>query len=319
MLAWAGVSESPLEMANRGVRLYAAANYPEAEALYRRALDEWPREAAAIHGRAIVLSNLGILLGDTGRYTEAVAALHEALGQLEAVGPVARREMAAALDDLAVIYRTRGDLAQAESYALRAAEIVDDAERPANRLVLATIYAGQGRFSEAEPLLLTLAASADAHTAITAHIILASAAIEQGKFVEGAEHARQALELAGRALPENHPAIAMALNDLAQACRAQGQYLEAEKRYREAIAIWETTFGPDHPDLAKGLLGLAGLYHERQRDAGAETLYRRAIRILERAFGDDAPQVLSARSEPASVLRSQRRVTEAESLMRGAR
>jgi len=319
ILASAGASDTPLDMANRGANLYAAANYTDAESFYRRALAAWPRQEAAARGRAIVLNNLGELLRITGRYAEAELTINQALEISEAIGGPALAEAGAELDNLAVVYRTLGDLVKAEAFALLAAPMVNDSEMSANRLLLASIYVEERRFQDAEPLLLEAAASGDARTALTADIVLATTALAQDNLAQGEAYARRALDLAQRTLPPNHPAIAMALNDLAQACRSQGRYLEAEKRYREAIALWESTLGPKHPDLAKGLLGLAALYHERQRDGGAETLYRRAIRILEQAFGDTAPQVLSARAELAGVLRAEHRPAEASKLAGGTR
>jgi tetratricopeptide (TPR) repeat protein len=314
ILASAGFAETPLEMANRGARLYSAANYPEAESLYRRALAAWPQGQSGAYGRAILLNNLGELLRITGRYTEAELTINQAFETASALGAQAQGEAGKALDNLAVIYRTQGNLEKAESFALRAAPMVNGSEKPASHLVLATVYIEQRRFNDAEPLLQELAASNDQRTALTADIILATAALGQDNFSQGEAYARKALELAERTLAPNHPAIAMALNDLAQACRSQGQYLEAEKRYREAIAVWESSVGPNHPDLAKGLLGLAGLYRERERYAGAETLYRRALGILQHAYGDGAPQVLSARTELAELLRAEKRFTEASKI-----
>jgi len=319
LLARTGQAETPLDIANRGAGLFAAGDYVEAESCYRRALDLWPAGAEAAHGRAIVLGNLGNLLRTTGRFPEAEAALTQALGQLKAIGAPAVPNAGFVLDDLAVLYRIKGDLARAESSALAAASMVSDEEKPANRLVLASVFIEQGRSEEAEPLLRGIVDSDDARAACTANLGLAAAALSQGHFTQGEDYARRALALAQRSLPPNHPAIAMARNTLAQACRSQGRYLEAERAYREAIGIWEAAFGPDHPDLAKGLLGLAALYHERQRDAGAESLYRRAIRILDRSFGANGPQAMAARAELAGVLRGERRFTEAATLLAGSK
>jgi hypothetical protein len=311
-----GASETALEIANHGTELFGEAKYAEAEALYRRALDAWPREAASARGRAIVNGSLGALLSVMGRYGEAEPLLLEAENQLEAMGPPAYPDAARLLDHLALLYREQGDVAKAESYALRAAPMLGEPERASNRQLLASIYLQQHRYRQAEPLLLADAASTDGRTALTAYLNLAAGALLQGQYVETGGYARRALELARRTLPENHPAIATALGDLAQACRFQSQYVEAERDYREAIAIWEETLGPNHPDLANGLLAFAGFLHERERDTAAEALTLRAIRILQQAFGRNAPQVLEARIELADVLRAERRYTESGKLSR---
>jgi tetratricopeptide (TPR) repeat protein len=311
-------SETALQMANRGAQLYANANYGEAEALYLRALEAWPHDSGSARGRAILSGNLGILLRTTGRYGEAELILLQAIKQLEGMGPASYPDAARLLDNLAILYRTQGDSAKAESCAKRAAPMMDDAERPANRQALGSIYLQQGRYSEAEPLLLADATSADSRTALTAYLNLATAELMQRHYVQSDVFARHALEMAQRALPRNHPANAMALNDLAQACRFEGQYGEAEQRYREAIAIWEESLGPNHPELANGLMSFAAFLHQRERDIAAEALYRRAIRILEQALGNNNPQVLIARVDLADVFRAEGRYSESEKLSRDA-
>jgi tetratricopeptide (TPR) repeat protein len=310
----AAQSESPVEIANRGASLYVSGNYHEAETCYRRALESWPQNGQGLAGRAILLNNLGELLRITGRYREAELTVNQALETAERIGPAGRGYESIALDNLAVISRARGDLDKAEEYALRADPLVDESQKRAHRLVLASIYAEKQSLDRAKPLLLEAAASSDGRTSLTADIILSTAALGQKEYSEAERYARLALELAARALPGTHPAIAMALNDLAAACQFQGQFQEAEKRYREAIAMWEASVGPNHPDLARGIMGLASLYHERQREAGAETLYRRAVTILEKALGSEAPLTQSARLQLASVLRREGRVTEAAKL-----
>jgi len=310
----AGASETALEIANHGTELFGEAKYAEAEALYRRALDAWPREAGSARGRAIVNGSLGALLSVMGRYGEAEPLLLEAEDQLEAMGPPAYPDAARLLDHLARLYREQGDLAKAESYALRAEPMMGEPEKATNRELLASIYLQQRRYRQAERLSLADAASTDGRTALTAYLILAVGAQAQGEYVKTGGYARRALELARQTLPENHPATATALIYLAQACRFEGQYVEAERDYREAIAIWEETLGPNHPELATGLLAFAGFLHERERDTAAEALTLRAIRILEQAFGKNAPQVLEARIELADVWRAEHRYTESGKL-----
>lgn len=310
------VPETALQMANRGAKLFADAQYAEAEALYRQALDAWSLDPEAALGRTVLSGNLGILLRTVGRYDEAEPILLEVVAKLDAAGELACPAEARVLDHLAVLYRVKGDLPQAEAYALRAGRLADGAEKAGNRQVLASIYLKEGRYSEARPLLLADTASTDARTAVTANLNLAVSALMQEDYQDAEGYARRALELAQNTLPRNHPAVATALQDLAQACRFQGQFVEAEQRYRQAIAIWQESLGPGHPDLASGLMGFAGFLHERQRDIAAEALQLRAIGILEKAFGKDDPQVLTARIELADILRTEGRYTESEKLSR---
>jgi tetratricopeptide (TPR) repeat protein len=108
--AWAagGGSETALQMANRGARMYASADYGEAEALYRQALEAWPTGGGAPRGRAIVSGNLGTLLCTVGRYDEAERILWGAVKELQGMGSAAYPDAGRLLDTLAVLYRLRG-------------------------------------------------------------------------------------------------------------------------------------------------------------------------------------------------------------------
>jgi tetratricopeptide (TPR) repeat protein len=310
------------DLSDRARQLYDQARYTEAEPLYRQALVVWNRLGpGAAQDRAIDRRYLGALLRATGRYREAEPVLAESLRELESSGADAM-EVERALFNLAALYRAEGELSKAESFALRAAGLIEKRpdlpgpERQGPRLILAAVYLDQRRFAEAEALLNAALEGADGAIAVTAYNGLAMAAIARDDFAQAEALAQRALYFARLALPVGHPAAAAAWNNLAQACRFQAKYLEAEKDYRLAIGVWEDTLGPSHPYVAQGLMNLGAFYHERGREAGAEALYSRAAGILERTFGKDDPRTLAARNELAEILRAERRYTESAKLGR---
>ena len=60
---------------------------------------------------------------------------------------------------------------------------------------------------------------------------------------------------------------------------AQGRYAEAEPLYKKSLAIWEKALGPEHPDVALSLNNLAGLYRDQQKPGLEQPLRRRVQRI----------------------------------------
>jgi tetratricopeptide (TPR) repeat protein len=73
------------------------------------------------------------------------------------------------------------------------------------------LYDSQGRYPEAEPLLL------------------------------------EALDLHKRLLGDNHPHVALSLNNLAALYDSQGRYPEAEPLYLEAFNIFRERLWENHP------------------------------------------------------------------------
>jgi tetratricopeptide (TPR) repeat protein len=81
---------------------------------------------------------------------------------------------------------------------------------------------------------------------------------------------------------QGHPAVAIALNNLADLHGAQGEYAEAELLYRRSLAILESALGPEHPDVARSLETLSKLYRVMGRAEDAKELAERAAAIRAR-------------------------------------
>src|SRR4029077_19901244 len=96
----------------------------------------------------------------------------------------------------------------------------------------------------------------------------------QGRFSEALPLAQRALAIREKALPLDHPDVAVSLNNLAELYRAQGRYADAEplgtRAHKRALAIEEKALDPDHPDVAVLLNSLAELYRAQDRYADAE-------------------------------------------------
>jgi tetratricopeptide (TPR) repeat protein len=127
---------------------------------------------------------------------------------------------------------------------------------------------------------------------------------------------RRALEIDQQAFGENHPKVAIRLNNLAQLLQDTDRLAEAEPLMRRVLQIDQQAFGEDHPGIAIDLNNLAALLKVTNRLAEAEPLMRRALQIDQQAFGEDQPDVGRDLNNLAQLLKATNRLDEAEPLMR---
>lgn len=77
---------------------------------------------------------------------------------------------------------------------------------------------------------------------------------------------RRALKIDEQSFGENHPNVAIRLNNLAGLLCCKGDYEGAESLYRRALAMREKTLGTNHPDVIKSKNNLANL-EKRKKEA----------------------------------------------------
>jgi CHAT domain-containing protein/tetratricopeptide (TPR) repeat protein len=111
-----------------------------------------------------------------------------------------------------------------------------------------------------------------------------------GKYDEAIPLAKQALEIAEKALGPKYLDTAISLGNLALLYTTKGDYAKAEPLYLRAVWVIEKLLGPEHPDTATALSDLAGLYRTKGDYAKAEPLYERALEVLEKALGLEHPR-----------------------------
>ena len=83
---------------------------------------------------------------------------------------------------------------------------------------------------------------------------------------------RRALKIDEQSFGENHPKVAIRLNNLAQLLQDTNRLADAEPLMRRALKIDEQSFGENHPNVARDLNNLAGLLQATNRLADAEPL-----------------------------------------------
>jgi len=119
-------------------------------------------------------------------------------------------------------------------------------------------------------------------------------------------------------LGDEHPQVAICLNNLAQLLFSQGDYAGAEPITREALAMWVKLHGGEHPYVGMGLNNLAHILLAQGDYAGAEPLFRRALALQRGLLGDEHPYVAMSLSSLGYLLLTQGDYAGAEPLFREA-
>ncbi len=238
---------------------------------------------------ARLLNQAGFYQHQRASYSEAEPMYRRALEIYEKSLGTDHPNIAASLNNLALLYYAQGKYTKAEPMYRRALEIYKkslDRDHPdvANSLDnLALLYGSQGKYAVAEPIFW------------------------------------RALEIRIKSLGSDHPDVATSLNNLALLYYAQGNYAEAEPMYRHALAIREKSLGSDHSDTATSLNNLALLYYAQGKYEKAEPKFRCALEILEKSLGENHPNFASGLENLAALLRKTNREAEAKKLEERAR
>jgi len=128
----------------------------------------------------------------------------------------------------------------------------------------------------------------------------------------------RALEVDRRVLGDDHPRVAMRLNNLAVVAQNIGDLKLAESLFRDAIRRDERAYGGQHPETGAGR-GNYGLLLQREgRLAEAEPLLRSALDVVLKLYGPDNYNVGYARVSLAMLLHDEGNLPESETEFRQA-
>ncbi len=174
-------------------------------------LEQGVEQVDALDGEPAVqtelLSVLGNVYSDLGRYDEARSLLERGLAQRRALWGAEHERIATNLNDVA------------------------------------NVLVNAGAYAEAEPLFREVLARRRAlhdgdHREVALSLNNLAAALEDREAEAEAEPLlREALAMWQRLLGEAHPGVAVSLNNLAGVLRKKGAYGEAEQLHREALAM----------------------------------------------------------------------------------
>jgi tetratricopeptide (TPR) repeat protein len=136
----------------------------------------------------------------------------------------------------------------------------------------------------------------------------------QGLYDQALPWYKQCLEVAKKRLGEEHPNVALSLNNLALLYYSQGKYSEAEPLYLQALELWQRLLGEEHLDVALSLNNLAALYYSQGKYSETEPLFKQALELRRRLLGEEHPDIALSLNNLAALYDSQGRYSEAEPL-----
>jgi serine/threonine-protein kinase len=260
--------------------------------------------------KAALLSTVGAVYDSLGQYQDALPILDESL-RLQA-----RSHDAARVETLLELGRAKigtGDLSAAEA-PLQEALHISQADFGARSLQsgrslwsLGMLRHQQGQFSQAKDLYIrsldTLEKSSAPQTDVSAVLDdLAKVYARDQQWILAKQTYERALEIDRRVLGDDHPRIALRLNNLAIVAQNMGDLKQAEALFRDALDRKERAYGDRHPETAitKGNYGL--MLQREGRLTEAEPLLRDAVAIPLSLYGAEHYKVGYARVSLAILL-----------------
>lgn len=298
-----------------------------AEGLLRRALNLVERAGLEADSLVAIRNNLGEVLQEMGRLTEAEPLFRQALAGM--------RPNTTVMNNLARLLLAGNRLDEAEHLCRQALRSDEQEYGPSHPEVgpdintLALVLKERNNLHEAEQLLRR-GLAIERNRVPPDPPILAGALNNLGDLLYATGRTREAEQMFREALAidekDSWPTgptqrVALRLNNLAEMLRTTNRLNEAEPLYRRAIGILDAypdNLYSNHPQLASTLNNLALLLHATKRSAEAEPLFRRALSIWKEGLGDEHAQVAVGLGNLAELLRGDNRLTEARPLARQA-
>lgn len=296
-----------LDLLNRGIALDNEGKTRDAEAIYRRWIDEVTRR----YGADSPITGLGYRalagnLTSQNRLADAEPMLRRVVEINRAAFGDQAEETIDARAGLAGNYARQGR--PAEALPLRrvilAAQIARAGERSAAAVIagnnLANTLIDLGQFREAETLLRKAVETSTAihgrNHAETASSYgnLAMALRSMGRYADATPLLQDALAIDRALSGEENAVVALRHYNIAANLGDQGRYQEASVEARSALDIWRRTKGEDSPEAALGYTGVGFMLSGLGRYGDAQGMYRRALDIRVKTLGERHPSTAEA-------------------------
>lgn len=114
---------------------------------------------------------------------------------------------------------------------------------------------------------------------------------DQGEYAQSEQLLMESLAMERQLLGDKHSDLATALNNLAMVQHRKGDLADAEATYREALAMQRELLGEVHPDVALTLNNLAFVRYDRGDVRGALQIEGESLDIYRKLFAGDNPIV----------------------------
>jgi CHAT domain-containing protein/Tfp pilus assembly protein PilF len=233
---------------------------------------------------ADTLSDIGLLLEDTGDFIEAKSILERAFALREKTLGPDHELVAKSLQKMGLIFHAMGDYTEAKTLFERALPILEQAfglEHPS----VAAILIDFGYLFK-----------------------------DMGDYTRAMQCDERALAIREKVYGDKHPLVAQCLNNLAVVLRRTGDFERAQILLERSLAIFESAFGYENPSVAMTLINLANVLDNMGDVVGAGFLAQQAFTIQEKVLGADNVKLIPYIGNYAVQLRRLGRLDEAMEL-----
>ncbi len=225
------------------------------------------------------------------------------------------------LNDLGLLYQTRGRFVKAKPFTEAALKLREKGKNKTMYIVSlnnsAVLKKETGFYAEAETDFKRALDSAkkqnDALSEVLVMNNLAMTYLDMNKLKEAEAHMLASISKASSILKENSSNYIKLQINLANIYRFEKKYTNSEDLYLIAIKQKEKKLGA-HPDLAHLKKGLAQLYMEMGKTAEVEELLKSAYSIDKRKLGEKNPATIAIQQELANFYRFSDNIPKALSM-----
>ena len=223
-------------------------------------------------------------------------------------GSVYEREITlSSLNDLGILLRQQGRLAEAKAFYMRALSGKEKVLGPEHISTLNTVhnfgilFEKQGRLAEAESSYKRALSGYEKALGLdhisTLNIVNSFGLLfeKQGRLAEAESCYKRALSGKEKVLGLEHLSTLGTINNLGVLFGKQGRLAEAETLFKRAIAGREKILGLDHISTLKVVRNLGILYQQQGRLPEAETFYKRALSRRQKVSGLEHAETLKVR------------------------
>jgi tetratricopeptide (TPR) repeat protein len=280
--------------------------------------------------QAELQNTLGEVYDALGEYPRAGILFRKALETRKTLTGTASTNVAASLNNIAVVQYHQNKLAEAEATQREALEMVKKILGKEDETVadymsnLANVLHDEKKLAEAETLHReALAMRRKLHGNESADVALslnnlAGVLGDLSQYPEAEDKHREALRIRRKLFGNFHPEVSQSLNNLALVLRAEGKLDEAVASAAESVAIGKKLLPADHPEVVSSVSNLGHMLEEQGKPAEAEPLYREALASRIKNNGLEQADVAQGRQNLGRVLATQGKLPEAEMEFRQA-
>lgn len=124
-------------------------------------------------------------------------------------------------------------------------------------------------------------------------------------------HFKNALKIYQQVYEDNHPKMALVLNNLALQYDSQENYTEALEKLNHVAKIWDAIYLNDHPSKAFANFSIGNVYYHQKEFEKALQYEEKALEMYKALYGDKHPEIANIYNLEGSIHMTQGHFKEA--------